>query len=164
MAVCSPQNLSLLEWQLCRLEALSAQQLYGIFSARESVFVVEQNCPYQELDGLDFQAEHLIAWANNSKSASVAAYLRILPPETRFTEPSLGRVLTTATYRGLGIGRALMEKALHHLEAAYPEHDIRISAQVYLEKFYGSLHFKVVSDIYMEDDIPHVEMVRAARV
>src|SRR4051794_21214583 len=81
-------NSSTIDWQSCRLEDLSTKQLYAVIAARVAVFVVEQTCPYQELDGLDFQAAHLIAW--DRASSEVAAYLRVLEPGVRFTEPSIG--------------------------------------------------------------------------
>src|SRR5438045_3664578 len=126
----------MIDWQWCRLEELSVQQLYAIVAARVAVFVVEQNCPYQELDGLDFQASHLIAW--DRASSEVAAYLRVLEPGTRFIEPSIGRVLTTKAFRGIGLGRELTARGLSYIGQTYPGQSVRISAQKYLERFYRS--------------------------
>lgn len=148
----------MIDWRWCSLEQLSSPQLYAVLAARESVFVVEQACPYQELDGLDFQAMHLVAWSG----AEVAAYLRVLRPGIRFAEPSIGRLLTTKAFRGLGLGRETVAQALQHIEEVYPGQPARISAQVYLERFYGSFGFEAVSEPYMEDGIQHIEMLRLA--
>lgn len=145
-----------LNWQWARLDHLSAPQLYAVFAAREAVFVVEQACAYQELDGLDWQASHLIAWAG----AEVAGYLRVLGPGTKFDAPSFGRVFTAPAFRGAGLGRGLVAKALEHIAEVYPGHAVRISAQVYLERFYRSCGFEAVSAPYLEDGVPHVEMLR----
>lgn len=151
-----------IDWQWCRLGELSTTQLYAVFAARESVFVVEQNCPYQELDGLDFQALHLIAWTN--ARTEVAAYLRVLGPGVKYAETSIGRVLTTKAFRGSGFGRILIATSLAHIESTYPGHAVRISAQAYLEQFYRAFDFEVVSAPYLEDGIPHVEMLRPGSV
>jgi ElaA protein len=145
-----------IRWQWCRLEALSPTQLYALFAAREAVFVVEQACAYQELDGLDLEAEHLIGWVG----VEVVAYLRLLAPGVKYAEPSLGRVLTTKSSRSAGIGRELMRRGLAYLDARQPCDDVRISAQVYLERFYVEFGFLPVSEPYLEDAIPHLEMLR----
>jgi ElaA protein len=149
----------MIDWQWCALHELTAQQLYALFAARQAVFIVEQDCAYQDMDGLDENAEHLIGWSG----ADVAAYLRLLAPGVRFAEPSLGRVLTTNPFRRSGLGRELMLKGLAHAYERYPGHVIRIGAQSYLEKFYGSLGFVVASEPYFEDGIPHVEMLHDPR-
>lgn len=142
-------------WQWCTLDDLSARQLYALLAAREAVFVVEQNCAYQDLDGLDIEAEHLIGWADSQ----VAACLRLLAPGVRFPEPSLGRILTTQPFRGTGCGRELVARGLAHLSGRYPGRAVRISAQAHLEGFYGSFGFVPASQIYLEDGIPHLEML-----
>lgn len=146
-----------IRWQWCRLDDLNLQQIYAIFAAREAVFVVEQACAYQELDGLDAEAQHLVAWVGDDE---VAAYLRVLAAGVRFAEPSIGRVLTTAGYRRNGLGRELMTRALEQADAMYAGQAIRISAQTHLETFYGAFGFVSMSEIYLEDGIPHVEMLR----
>ncbi len=143
-------------WQWCRLGELSAEQLYAVFAARIAIFVVEQNCPYQELDGLDADAEHLIAW---SGANVVAGYLRVLAPGTRFADPSIGRIIATKEFRGTGLGRELVAKGIERARLRYPGQPVRISAQAYLEKFYGAFGFTTVSEPYLEDNIPHVEML-----
>jgi ElaA protein len=141
--------------QWYRLGELSAVQLYAMLEARIAIFVVEQNCAYQDLDGLDLDAELLIGWSGRV----VAGYLRVLAPGTRFEEPSIGRIITTQRFRGTGLGRELVAKGVERARLRYPGRMIRISAQSYLDKFYGSFGFKTVSEPYMEDGIPHVEMV-----
>ena len=145
----------ILKWQWSSLGDLSAEQVYAILAARVAIFVVEQNCAYQDLDGLDLDAEHLIAWSGRE----VAGYLRVLAPGTRFEDPSIGRIITTQRFRGTGLGRDLVAKGIERTRLRYPGRLIRISAQSYLEKFYGSFGFKTVSEPYMEDNIPHVEMI-----
>jgi ElaA protein len=142
-------------WQWCRLQELSASQLYALFAARESVFVVEQHCAYQELDGRDFEASHLIAWSGTE----IAACLRVLVPGAKLSQPTIGRVMTAKAFRSRGLGRELMERALKHIDEVYPV-SVRISAQTHLEKFYRSFSFEPVSEPYMEDGIPHIDMVR----
>ena len=142
-------------WQWYKLGELSAVQLYAMLEARIAIFVVEQNCPYQDLDGLDQDAEHLIGWSGRE----VAGYLRVLAPGTRFADPSIGRIITTQRFRGSGLGREIVPKGIERTRLRYPGRAIRISAQKYLEKFYGSFGFATVSEPYLEDNIPHVEML-----
>jgi ElaA protein len=145
----------ILKWQWSSLGELSAEQVYAILAARVAIFVVEQNCAYQDLDGLDSDAEHLIAWSGSN----VAGYLRVLGPGTRFDDPSIGRIITTREFRGSGLGRELVAKAIARTRQRSPGMPIRISAQKYLEKFYGDFGFATVSEPYLEDGIPHVEML-----
>jgi len=146
----------MIAWQWCRLDELTTRQQYAIFAARESVFVVEQNCAYQDLDGVDFDVHHLVGWSGND----VAAYLRVFAPGEKFKEPALGRVLTTRPFRRTGLGHNLMQTALEHIDQIYPCQGVRISAQIYLGAFYRSFGFEPCSGEYMEDGIPHVEMLR----
>lgn len=146
----------MINWQWCTVDDLSTGQLYAIFAVREAVFVVEQRCAYQELDGLDLAASHLIGWSGGE----IAAYLRVLGPDIRFAEPSIGRVLTSQAFRGSGLGRELVARSLAYVDERYPARGIRISAQAHLERFYHSFGFEVVSQPYLEDDIPHIEMLR----
>lgn len=146
----------MINWQWCRTDDLSTAQLYSIFAAREAVFVVEQRCAYQELDGLDLEASHLIGWSGGE----VAAYLRVLGPGVRFAESSIGRVLTSPAFRGSGLGRELVARSLACIDERYPACGVRISAQSHLEPFYRSFGFASVSPQYLEDDIPHIEMLR----
>jgi len=150
----------MLRWQWCRLDQLTAAEAHRVFAAREAVFVVEQQCAYQELDELDLGAQHLIAWHDTQ----VAAYLRVLAPGVKFVEPSMGRVLTAKAHRGTGLGRDVVRRGLEYVDANYCGWALRISAQLYLERFYRAFGFAVASDPYSEDGIPHIEMLRGARV
>lgn len=135
--------------------------LYAVLAARQQVFAVEQHCAFQDADGFDFAAWHLLGWSTGDTPA-LAAYLRVLDPDTKYAEPSIGRVLTIPTQRGLGLGRALMVEGLARCDAAWPGRSIRIAAQQRLEPFYSTLGFRSVTAVYIEDGIAHVDMVRAA--
>jgi ElaA protein len=117
---------------------------------------MEQQCLFQDMDGKDSACHHLIGWTADQQ---VAAYVRIVPPGLVFVEASIGRVLTTKIGRGIGIGKILLLKGMQQTHALYPTQNIRIGAQQYLEQFYASFGFLTVSDMYLEDDIPHVEML-----
>jgi len=143
-------------WTLERFDELNLARLYAILSARVAVFVVEQNCPYQELDGHDPEGLHLAGWLDG---ASLAAYARILPPGSRFAEPSIGRVLTTRAVRGRGWGRRLMRRAVAVTRQKFPAMPVRLSAQCHLQRFYAELGFRIDSRPYQEDGIDHVDMV-----
>ena len=155
----SPINQQQLSWRFQKFGDIPATDWYQICIARIAVFVVEQNCPYQELDGQDLSARHLSVWTNRN---DLVAYLRILAPGERFTHPSIGRVLTTHAARGLGLGRPLMEAGIERCRQEFPQHDIELSAQAHLVDFYGSLGFKPVGETYLEDGIPHIDMHRAS--
>lgn len=146
-----------IRWEWRSFAELSNLELYAILAARQAVFVVEQNCPYLDLDGKDLNAEHLIAWSGDQ----VAAYLRLLGPGVSFQEPSLGRIITTKIGRGSGLGRELVARGLQRMHELYPTLPTRIGAQAHLHKFYGSLGFVQASEPYDEDGIPHIEMLRA---
>jgi ElaA protein len=152
-----------IHFRWARLQDLSAGELHALLAAREAVFVVEQNCPYQDADALDEHAWHLIGTVDNA----LAAYLRVVDPGCKsvhpgafYAEPSIGRVLTVKAYRGLGLGMALMQEGITGCERLFPDQGIRISAQSYLLRFYHALGFTAVSEEYLEDDIPHFEMLR----
>lgn len=146
-----------IQWQWRSFAELSTAQLYAILAARQAVFVVEQNCPYQDADGKDLKAEHLTGWSGSA----VAAYLRLLGPGVSYDkEPSLGRVLTTRIGRGSGVGRELMARGLERMHELYPTLPTRIGAQAHLHKFYASLGFVRSSEPYDEDGIVHIEMLR----
>lgn len=151
-------NAPAFEWQWSSFDAFSPAALYAVLAARAAVFVVEQRCAYQDLDGADALARHLVAWSDGE----VAAYCRTFAPDVKYAEASIGRVLTTQAYRGTGVGRELVARAVASLDAEHGA-PIRISAQAHLQRFYASFGFVTVSAPYLEDDIPHVAMLRAAR-
>jgi ElaA protein len=146
-------------WQWSSFNELSRDDLYEILRVRQEVFTVEQNCAYQDADGFDQCARHLLQWHHSSGQRQLAAYLRVLPPASRFQEPSIGRLLTVQPFRGKGLARIIMLEALARITALYPGMSIRISAQQYLEHFYNSLGFTTASGSYDEDGIPHREML-----
>lgn len=144
--------------QCKRFEALSLMELYRILQLRNEVFYVEQHCDDADLDDKDQQSLHLTVYEGDI----LAAYTRLLPPGLAYPEMSLGRVAVSASYRGHGLGRLLMEKAIGELVRHYGNEPIKISAQRYLEQFYGTLGFKTTSDVYMEAGIEHIKMLRPA--
>lgn len=145
-------------WQLQHFNDLTALQLHSIYAARQAVFIVEQNCPYQDADALDPVCHHLAGWLRDGANSELAAYLRIVPPGLKYDEPAIGRVITAQAVRGMGLGCELMRQGVEQVALLYPNQGIRISAQHYLEAFYHSFGFATVSDIYDEDGIPHIEM------
>ena len=151
-----------LRWQWSRLENLATRELYAVLAARQQVFTVEQHCAFQDADGYDLAAWHLLGWTAAIAAPALAAYLRILDPGSKYAEPSIGRVLTMPPNRGTGVGRALMEEGVARCRAAWPGQPIRIAAQQRLEAFYASLAFRTVSPPYIEDGIAHVDMMLAA--
>lgn len=155
----------MLRWRLARFDELSPRELHDVFQARIAVFVVEQNCVFQDIDGLDPDCWHLLGTdpePSPDAQGSLVAYCRLCPPGTKFAEPSIGRVITSSAARGAGHGRALMREALRHAERLWPGRDLRIGAQCHLQRFYADLGFVRASEPYDEDGIPHVEMLRPA--
>ena len=150
--------MSTLQWVYKSFNELTNTELYAIMQLRIAIFSVEQNCAYQDADNKDFQSFHLAAWDNNV----LVAYCRILPPKLSFKEASIGRVITAADYRKNGTGRVLMQKAITLTLQQFNCSQIAIGAQLYLKKFYNSLGFNQVSDTYLEDGIPHIEMLYTA--
>ncbi|GAB1464181.1 GNAT family N-acetyltransferase [Pedobacter sp.] len=145
----------ILSWTYKSFEELSKTELYAILRLRSEVFVVEQHCNYQDVDGKDLKCHHLMAWDGDN----LAAYTRIVPPQVSFAEASIGRVLTNAKYRGIGAGITLMEKSIEKLHETYGKRPIRIGAQLYLKRFYERFGFIKSSNEYLEDEIPHIEML-----
>lgn len=152
-----------LYWQWSRLPELAPAELYAALAARQQVFAVEQQCAFQDADGYDLSAWHLIGWVSGSDEAILATYLRILDPGSKYAEPSIGRVLTAPGFRGAGLARVLMAEGIRRCHSAWPGAAIRIAAQQRLEAFYLSLAFRPVSQPYIEDGIPHVDMLLPAR-
>ena len=134
---------------------LSPDELYDILKARVDVFVVEQECPYPEIDGKDKNAYHIFLRDENSKS--IAAYLRVLKSGVSFAEPALGRILTTR--RGEGLGARIVNAGIRFAEETLGAEKIRIEAQVYAKGFYEKLGFRQCSEPFMDDGIEHIEML-----
>jgi ElaA protein len=145
-------------WRFAKFDDLSVREWHDIVAAREAVFVLEQTCAFLDADGADPACHHLVGKVGDE----IAAYSRVVPPGLKYEEPSIGRVLTTKAFRGGGYGQALMKEAVARCESLYPGANIRIGAQRYLEKFYGGLGFRTVSEPYDEDGILHVIMLRSA--
>jgi ElaA protein len=125
------------------------------------VFVLEQQCFYNDFDGLDAAAHHLIGWrVTGEGTRELVAYLRVLAPGAKYDEMSIGRVLTTEAARGTGAGRELLARGIEYAVQLHPGHRIRIGAQQYLEAFYQSFGFETISAPYDEDGIMHVDMLR----
>jgi ElaA protein len=151
-------------WRFARFEELDAREVHDILQARAAVFIVEQNCVFQDVDGADLASWHLIGRApprsGEGGPGAVLAYCRLVPPGVKFPEASIGRVLTTAAGRRMGMGRELMSEALRRAHALWHGQPIRIGAQQHLERFYGEFGFAACSEPYDEDGIMHVEMLR----
>lgn len=143
-----------LEWKIKRFTALSSYELYDLLQLRSEVFVVEQNCVYQDIDGKDPKALHLIG----EYDSKIVAYARLFDAGDYFNEASIGRVLIGTQYRDRKWGHDLMREAIAGIEAHFNTKKITISAQLYLQKFYESQGFAATSETYLEDDIPHVQM------
>lgn len=143
-------------WQFSSFDALSNADLYALLKARQDVFVLEQQCFYSDFDGIDQACHHLLGW----RDGKLAAYLRVVPPGAKYTEMSIGRVLTSEFARGTGIGRELVGLGVEHAVRLHPGHRIKIGAQAHLEQFYGGFGFVRISDVYDEDGINHIDMLR----
>ncbi len=150
----------MLHWQWKRFAELTVDELYRLLALREQVFVVEQKSIYQDADGYDRGAHHLLGNASGEPAPILAAYLRVLPPGLKYPEASFGRVVTAPSQRRHGYGKALVEKGLAFIEANFPGTPIRIGAQHYLQRFYEGYGFRRISDVYDEDGIPHIDMLR----
>ncbi len=147
-----------MEWVLKQFNQLSLDELYGIVQLRLEVFVVEQNCPYQDLDGKDQSAYHLFLKDNDV----IVAALRVLPENVAYDETAIGRLIVKEVYRGQKIAKAMMEKAIEFITDDLGKDKIRLSGQAYLTDFYIGLGFKKVSEEYLEDGIKHYEFLYEA--
>jgi len=146
----------MIEWQWYEHDELAIREWHAVMSARVAVFVVEQQCAYQELDDWDLRAFHLVGW----EGREVAAYLRCFAPGVKFAEASIGRILTTQRFRSGGLGRELVARGLARIDADFPGSPVRIGAQAHLERFYAAFGFATASAPYDEDGIPHIQMLR----
>ncbi len=145
-----------IQWKIKSFEDLSTNQLYDILKLRSEIFVVEQNCVYLDIDGKDKLALHLFG----TFDGKIVAYSRLFKAEISFDNASIGRVVVDANYRDLKWGHDLMREAISGIKSYFGESQITIGAQLYLKKFYESHGFIQTSEMYLEDDIPHIEMKR----
>lgn len=145
-----------INWKIKPFNELSLQELYSVLKLRSIVFVVEQNCVYQDIDGKDQKALHLIGEYNNE----IVACARLFKSGDYFENASIGRVVIHPDARDKKFGHEMMRQAIAGLESHFNETKITISAQLYLQKFYENHGFVVQGETYLEDDIPHVEMLR----
>jgi ElaA protein len=147
----------MLSWTLKKFSDLTPNELYAILRLRSEVFVVEQNCVFQDMDNKDHKSHHLMGWQDDV----LVAYTRLVPEGVSYKEfPSIGRVVTSSIVRKNGTGKLLMQKSIEELVRLYGQTPIRIGAQLYLKKFYSSFGFEQSSDVYDEDGIDHIEMTR----
>ena len=140
------------EWKI--FDKLSNNDLYAILHLRQEVFVVEQNCPYLDADNSDQNAFHLLYYDSNK----LIAYLRAFKPGAKYDGSSMGRIVTEINSRGLGIGKEITKEGVKFLKKEYPNHEIVISAQHRLKHFYIDLGFTPRGEVYLEDDIDHIQM------
>ena len=145
-----------LRWEWKGFNELSAEEMYTVLCVRQEVFVLEQECLYLDADGKDRKSFHLMGFDGNE----LMAYARIVEPGISYKEVSIGRILSSKNARGTGAGVELMNQALTRIELMYGKVPVRISAQSYLEKFYKKFGFEPTGKEYLEDEIPHMEMLR----
>lgn len=144
-----------MNWNVKKFEELKCKEIYKILQIRNKIFIVEQKCVYQDCDGKDKKYYHLYL----EDKGEIISYLRILPRKVSYNEVSIGRVLVNKNYRGTGIARKMMIEAINFIEKNLGEKEIKIQAQCYLIDFYKSLGFKEISNEYLEDNIPHIDML-----
>lgn len=146
----------IVEWKIKDFKYLSSEELYGILKLRNEVFIVEKECLYNDLDEKDINAFHLYCIENNN----IIVALRILKKENEESGIYIGRVVVDKLYRGLGLGKNSMEKAMKFIEYTYGREVIKVSTQIRSRDFYKSLGFKEISNSYLEEDIPHIKMIK----
>ena len=146
----------IMEWKIKDFKYLSAEELYGILKLRNEVFIVEKEYIYNDLDEKDIEAFHLYCIENNN----IIVALRILKKELEENGVYIGRVVVDKSYRGLGLGKKSIEKAMKFIEYKYGKEVIKVSTQLQTKDFYKSLGFKEASDSYLEQDIPHIKMTK----
>jgi len=156
------QNIpaSMIKWKWCSFDEMPASELYSVLKLRQEIFIVEQKCIYQDCDGLDKKAWHLMGLISNGTQEELGAYLRVIFPGSKKKYPAIGRLLIHEKMRKNGIGRKLLNQGIIHTDRTYPGSPIQISAQLYLEPFYSSFGFLSVSEPYDEDGIIHIDMIR----
>ncbi|ALI99387.1 GNAT family N-acetyltransferase [Rufibacter tibetensis] len=141
-------------------EELSPKELYDLLQLRSAVFVVEQNCVFLDPDGLDDQCNHLLFYSG----ATLEAYARLLPAGVSYPELSIGRIITSAAVRGTGVGQQLVQKAIDETYRLFGQGPIKIGAQLYAKKFYERFGFVQSSEVYDEDGIDHIKMIKPSEV
>jgi ElaA protein len=156
------------DWRWKAFDELSALDVYTMLAARSEVFVVEQQCVYADVDGQDVDAWHLLVYSRLADARpALAGYLRVLPPKrnegAEDADIRIGRVLTTSAFRGIGLGQAMLERTLAHIARQWPHQPVRLHAQARLQRFYTSFGFEPISDVHLEDNIPHLWMRRASK-
>ncbi len=137
-----------------KFNELTLEELYKIFRLRSEIFVVEQECIYNDVDGKDLDSLHVMI----KDRGRIEAYLRVIKAGVSYDECSLGRVLVAKEARGKGLAKRIVEEGIECITKRWNENKITIGAQEYLKEFYGSFGFKAVSDVYIEDGIPHLDM------
>ena len=142
-------------WSCKTFNSLTPVELYSILQLRNEVFVVEQNCVYQDCDNIDQNSYHFMGWQQNR----LVAYTRLIPSGVAFEEISIGRVVTSPSIRRTKVGKELMIRSIEKLYELYGKCKIKIGAQLYLKSFYESLGFIKNSDMYLEDGIEHIKMI-----
>lgn len=152
----NPMDIRAAYFSLKQFDLLTPNELYAIIRLRNEVFVVEQNCVFQDADNKDQQSLHLMYWNNHE----LVAYCRLVPPGLAYTEMSIGRVVSSPYHRKTGAGRQLIAEAIDLINEQYGTGPIRIGAQCYLIKFYASFGFVEEGEMYLEDGIEHIEMVK----
>lgn len=160
VVVTQPHKLMKVDWFWQQFSDISGEEMHEMLSLRQQVFIVEQECIYLDADELDKQSWHLLGRQNDGR---LVAYARLNFPNTRYTEPSFGRVLTAKEIRGIGAGRRIVEACIQKSLQEYPSLNIRISAQTYLTKFYAEFGFTSVGDPYDDEGIEHVDMILETR-
>ncbi|MBC7650909.1 MAG: GNAT family N-acetyltransferase [Deinococcales bacterium] len=145
-----------IQWHYKPFETLTNTELYALLRLRSEVFVVEQNCVFLDMDNKDQTCHHLLGYDGDN----LVAAARLLGPNTAYQQMSIGRVVSSPAYRGTGAGKALMQQAITTCYQIYGQGDIKIGAQLYLKKFYEGFGFLQTSEIYDEDGIDHLEMVK----
>jgi ElaA protein len=143
-----------IQWILKKFDELMPHQLYAVLQLRNEVFVVEQNCVFQDADDKDQESFHLMGFLNNK----LVAYTRLVPPGVIYPDMSIGRVITAGSVRRTGAGRELMMQSINSCYQLFGNGSIRIGAQLYLKNFYESFGFRQISDVYLEDGIEHIYM------
>ncbi len=146
-----------IDWILKPYTSLTLDELYAVLRLRNEVFIVEQNCPFNDLDGKDQQCYHLMGFSDTDRS--LVAYTRLVPPGVSYTYPSIGRVVTAPHIRGYKVGHRLMQESIREVTRLYGRGHIHIGAQLYLRAFYESQGFCQVGEMYLEDGIEHIEMI-----